>query len=215
MAVATRMNRATYELFRWRYELSVPRKLALAVGIAALTGLLAQVRFMLPWTPVPVTGQTFAVLLAAVFLGRWWGGVSMAIYGGLGWAGVPWFTGWTSGLTGTAGYVVGFVLAALFLGHFVDKYVRARSFVSLAVLMAAADFVFVYVPGLAWLSIWLRNAGHPAASLAAVVGMGFVPFIIGDCLKIAAAAAIARAATPKLAFNTEKDQDKWKTWRLP
>ena len=64
MAIAAQINQTKYQVFRWRYELSVPKKLALALGIACLTGLAAQIRFMLPWSPVPVTGQTFAVLLA-------------------------------------------------------------------------------------------------------------------------------------------------------
>ena len=61
MAVAARINQAKYDVFRWRYELSIPKKLVLALGMAVLTGLLAQVRIVLPWSPVPVTGQTFAV----------------------------------------------------------------------------------------------------------------------------------------------------------
>ena len=89
---------ARYQAFRWRYELSGVQKLGLAVGMAVLTGLLAQVRASLPWTPVPITGQTLAVLLAGVMLGRWWGGISQTIYLGLGIAGVPWFTDWQGGL---------------------------------------------------------------------------------------------------------------------
>ena len=76
----------------------------------------------------------------------------MAIYGGLGAAGVPWLTGWSSGLGATGGYLIGFILAALFLGHFTDTYIRSRSFLSMLALMLFANFVLVYVPGapLAW-----------------------------------------------------------------
>ena len=70
VAIVTRINQTKYDVFRWRYELSIPKKLALAIGIACLTGLAAQIRILLPWSPVPVTGQTFAVLLAGVLLGR-------------------------------------------------------------------------------------------------------------------------------------------------
>ncbi len=103
MTLAVRIERTRFNVSRWRYELSLPMKLALAFGMAALTGLLAQVRFQLPWTPVPLTGQTLAVLLAGVALGKWWGGISMAIYAGLGIAGVPWFQGWNGGLAYLAG----------------------------------------------------------------------------------------------------------------
>ncbi|MBI4302795.1 MAG: biotin transporter BioY, partial [Chloroflexi bacterium] len=80
MAIAATLNQTKYAVFRWRYELSIPKKIALAVGVAGAVGLLAQARLPLPWSPVPITGQTFGVLLAALFLGRWWGGVSLAIY---------------------------------------------------------------------------------------------------------------------------------------
>ncbi|MEK6704555.1 MAG: biotin transporter BioY, partial [Bdellovibrionota bacterium] len=204
-----------YSAFRWRHELSIPRKLALAIAMAAVTGLLAQVRFPLPWTPVPITGQTFAVLLAAVLLGKWWGGISMAIYGGLGWAGLPWFQGGTAGITATGGYVIGFVLATLFVGYFVDKYVRSRSFLTMLGLMLVANFVFIYIPGLVWLSIWLPGHGKTVASLAALLNMGMIPFIAGDITKAVLAAAIARGVTTKRAFNGEVDKDKWANWRIP
>jgi len=216
MEVAARISRTKYDVFRWRYELAIPKKLALAVGMACLTGLLAQVRFPLPWSPVPITAQTFAVLLAGVLLGRWWGGASLAIFAGLGAAGVPWFSGWASGLVPTGGYIIGFILAALFLGYFTDKYVRSRSFFSMLVLMLFANFVLIYIPGLIWLGLWLNMVpGTPAASFSALLGMGLVPFIAGDITKAVLAAAIARGVTPKQAYNGEVDKGKWASWRIP
>jgi biotin transport system substrate-specific component len=215
MDIAVRINQAKYDVFRWRYELSVLKKLGLALGMAALTGLLAQVRFPLPWTPVPITGQTFAVLLAGVLLGRWWGGVSLAIYAGLGFAGLPWFQGWSGGFLATGGYTIGFILAALFLGHFTDKYIRSRSFLSMLGLMLFANFVLIYVPGLIWLGLWFPAHGETVASFAALLGMGAIPFIAGDITKAVLAAAIARGVTPKLAYNGEVDKGRWANWRLP
>jgi biotin transport system substrate-specific component len=219
MAIVSRMNRAKYDVFRWRYELSIPKKLVLALGIACLTGLVAQTRVLLPWSPVPVTGQTFAVLLAGVLLGRWWAGTSMAIYAGLGAAGVPWFAGWGGGLAylagPTGGYIIGFVLAALFLGHFTDTYVRSRSFLSMLALMLVANFILIYVPGLVQLGLWLNLVKGEPASLTVLLGMGAIPFIAGDITKALAAAAIARGITPKSTFNGEVDKGKWASWRLP
>jgi len=219
MAIAARINQYKYDVFRLRYELSVPKKLALAVSIACLTGLVAQIRVLLPWSPVPVTGQTFAVLLAAVLLGRWWGGISMAIYGGLGAAGLPWFSGWSGGvgyLAGpTGGYIIGFILAALFLGHFTDKYIRSRSFLSMLGLMLFANFVLIYVPGLLQLGLWVNLVRGEPVTLATLLGMGAVPFIAGDVTKAVMAAAIARGVTPKLAYNGEVDKEKWASWRIP
>ncbi len=199
----------------------------MAVGMAGVVGLLAQVRFYLPWTPVPITGQTFAVLLAGVLLGRWWGGVSMAIYAGLGAVGLPWFAGWSSGIAGTSGgYIIGFILAALFLGHFTDKYVRSRSFFSMLGLMLFANFFLIHVPGLLWLNSFAYEAWLGASpvlglgpyegrNLLALLMVGTIPFIVGDIAKAAAAAAIARGVTPKQAYNGEVDKDKWASWRLP
>ncbi len=216
MEIVATINRAKFDIFKWRYELSIPWKLVLIFGIAGLTGLLAQIRFPIPWSPVPITGQTFAVLLAGVLLGRWWGGASLAIYAGLGFMGVPWFAGWASGFGATGGYIIGFILAALFLGHFTDKYIRSRSFFSMLGLMIFANCILIYIPGLIWLGLWLKMvAGAPAASLAALLGMGLLPFIIGDVTKAAMAAAIARGVTPKLAYNGEVDKGKWASWRLP
>ncbi len=219
MEIAATINRTKYDVFRWRYELSIPKKLALALGMAALTGLVAQVRIPLPWTVVPITGQTFAVLLAGVLLGRRWGGISLGIYAGLGAIGLPWFAGWSGGLgvlTGaTGGYIIGFILAALFLGHFTDKYIRSRSFFSMLGLMLFANFVLIYVPGLLWLGLWLKMIAGAPATFITLLGMGAFPFIIGDIVKAVAAAAIARGVTPKKAFSNEVDQDKWANWRLP
>ena len=219
MELAARINQTKYKVFRWRYELSIPKKLALALGIALLTGLAAQLRVQLPWSPVPITGQTFAVLLAGVLLGKWWGGVSLALYAGLGIAGVPWFTGFGSGLGHlagpTGGYIIGFVFAALFLGYFTDKYVRARSFVSMLALMLFANFVLIYVPGLLQLGLWLNIVKGQPVTLSSLLMMGAIPFIVGDITKAVLAAAIARGITPKMAYNGEADKDKWANWRLP
>jgi biotin transport system substrate-specific component len=215
MAIAAIIDQTRYNVFRWRYELSIPKKLALAICMACLTGLLAQARIALPWSPVPVTGQTFAVLLAGVFLGRWWGGASMAIYAVLGFAGIPWFSGWASGLGATGGYIFGFVLAALFLGHFTDKYIRSRSFLSMLGLMLSASLILIYVPGLIWLGLWLNLVKGSPATFVSLLTMGLIPFLAGDVIKAVLAAAVAKGVTPKKAYNGEVDKDKWLRWRIP
>ncbi|MFC2007544.1 biotin transporter BioY [Chloroflexota bacterium] len=215
MAIAARINQTKLDVFRWRYELSIPKKLTLAIGMAILVGLLAQVRFPLPWSPVPITGQTFAVLLAAVLLGRWWGGISLAIYAVLGIAGVPWFNGWTSGLGATGGYIIGFILAALFLGHITDKYIRSRSFLCMFGLMLFANFVLIYIPGLLWLWLWLGMVKGSPATFSSLFMLGAIPFIAGDITKAVLAAAITRGVTPKSAYNRDADKDNWAKWRLP
>jgi biotin transport system substrate-specific component len=197
MQVISAIDRTRYNVFAWRYHLSIPWKLVMAVAMAGLTGVLAQVRIPLEWSPIPITGQTFAVLLAGVLLGRNWGGISMAIYAALGIAGVPWFTGFTSGFGSTGGYLIGFVLAALFIGYFTDKYVKSRYFVSMLGLMLFASIVIVYVPGVIWLGLWLKYAVGTAVSFSALMAMGVYPFIAGAILKSVAAASVAKIITPK------------------
>ena len=208
MEIVAAVNRTKYDVFRWRYELTIPKKLVLSLGMACLVGLLAQVRFYIPWSPVPITGQTFAALLAGVIMGRRWGGISLATYAVIGIAGVPWFApkagmaifsaGGISHLTGpTGGYIIGFIMAALFLGYFTDKYVKARGFISMLGLMFFANIALIYIPGLIWLGMWLNLVSDTPTTIAAVISMGAVPFIMGDTLKVVAAAAIAKAIIPK------------------
>ena len=191
---------AREQAWEWRSDLSAVKKIGLALGIACLVGLLAQVRIPLPWTPVPITGQVFGVLIAGVMLGSWWGALSLAIYAVLGIAGVPWFTGWTAGLSHvagpTGGYIIGFILAALFLGLVTDRFEKTRSFPVLVVLMLAADFILVYVPGLLQLGLWLNSSGK-GVGLGQLMTMGLTPFIAGDVVKVLAAAGAAWAISPK------------------
>ena len=219
MTIAARIEQTKYNVFKWRYELSIPKKLGLALGVAILTGLLAQLRFYLPWSPVPLTGQTFGALLAGMMLGTWWGGISMALHVGLGAAGVPWFQGWSGGwayLAGpTGGYIVGFILAALFLGYFTDKFVRSRSFSVMFGLMLFANFILIYGPGLLQLNLWLTNVKGTPVDFGQLMTMGAIPFIAGDITKAVIAAMIVRGIMPKKAYGKEADGGKWSNWRLP
>ncbi len=193
---------AKYNFFKWRFESNFLNKFALALGFACLTGLLAQFRFYLPYTPVPVTGQVFAVLLSGVILGKWYGGVSQGLYAGIGAAGVPWFNGLKGGmdvLSGvTGGYIVGFIAAALVIGWFTDRYVKSRSFTSLFSIMLLG-IVLIYLFGVVQLSLVLGVNAQRAIEL------GALPFIGVDVYKALIAAAIAAAVTPRTAYGNEID----------
>jgi biotin transport system substrate-specific component len=194
-----RLRQAREEAFVWRNSLAISQKIALALGVAAATGLLAQVRFYLPWTAVPVTGQTFAVLLAGVLLGGSWGAFSQIAYVALGAAGIPWFAGWSGGsqafLGPTGGYMIGFVLAALLIGGISERYVKARRLGGMVALMALGNLV-IYAAGLLHLRAWLGLAGQSPA-FSTLLWMGMIPFLAGDVVKILAAASIAAGITPK------------------
>ncbi|MBU2564931.1 MAG: biotin transporter BioY [Candidatus Thermoplasmatota archaeon] len=189
------------DFFKWRTETSFVYKLIMCCTFACFTGLMAQVRFYLPFTPVPITGQTFAVLLSGVMLGKYYGGLSQGIYAGLGFAGVPWFAGYSGGigvlLGPTGGYIIGFILAALFIGYVVDSKIRARSFSGMLGLMLFADIMLILIPGTLWLYIWL-NLFYSVSIMEAML-MGFIPFIAGDVLKVFAAGTAGGLIIPKSA----------------
>ena len=206
-----------YSLFKWRSETSNANKLVMAFFMACITGLLAQIIIPLPWTPVPITAQTFAVLIAGILLGRYWGGLSMVIYLLIGFLGVPWFTGMTGGIgviTGaTGGFLIGFILTALFLGYFSDNYINARGFKSMLVLLLVSNFAFIYIPGLIGLGAWLYVVNGTIPGIWTLLAMGLLPFLLGDLIKVGGAAALAKAVTPKESFNEGDsliDNEKWR-----
>ena len=165
---------------------AVAERAALVVGFALLTALGAQVRIPLPFTPVPLSLQTFAVLLAGLALGGGLGALSQAVYVALGTLGAPVFAGgagtaWLFGPTG--GYLMGFVLAALLVGQLSRALdARHRPWRLLGVL--AAGIVAVYVPGVIWLAL-VTGMG-----LGKAVVVGALPFVPGDVLKALLAATI-------------------------
>ena len=125
----------------------------------------------------------------------------MAMYVGLGIAGVPWFNGGTGGVAAiagpTGGYLVGFILAALLLGYIVDKYAKLRSFRNLLALMFFVDFVLVFGLGLLQLHLWLSSAGKGTIGFYQLLTMGLLPFIPGEIIKLVAAASAAWALSSK------------------
>jgi biotin transport system substrate-specific component len=207
MEIVEKYRSARYNAFRWRYECSYLYKLVLALGMACFTGLCAQLRFYLPWTPVPVTAQTFAVLLSGILLGRL-GGLSQGFYASIGAAGIPWFAGGKGGisvLTGaTGGYIIGFIFASLFVGHLVDKYRRSRRFLSLFLLLLVANFLIIHTLGLIQLYFWL-SLFKTSPGIIELLFLGTIPFIPGDLAKIGIVAGISTMVLPKEAYNGEVD----------
>lgn len=153
------------------------------VAFAGLTALMAQIRIPLGFTPVPVTGQTFAVLLAGAALGARLGGTSQLVYLAAGAVGFPVFTGGGSGFeyfTGaTAGYLVGFVLAAALVGRLAERGQDRK--VNTAVTAFLAGSAVIYVCG----AIGLMITADMDATTA--IAQGVTPFVFGDVLKATAA----------------------------
>ena len=163
------------------------RDATLVVGGAAFTGVLSQVLVPLPFTPVPLSLGTFAVLLTGAALGPLRGALAMVLYLAAGMAGVPWFAGQTSGWhEASFGYVLGYVLAAGILGLLAQRRADRKpvSMLGAAVVATAA----VYVGGVPWLMVTL------GVGLGEALLLGVVPFLLGDVLKAAAAAGLLPAA---------------------
>ncbi len=159
------------------------RDAVLVAGGAALTGAAAQLMIPVPGSPVPMTGQTFAALLVGAALGWKRGALSMALYLAVGAAGFGWFQDGSSGLFGpSVGYIVGFVFAGALVGALAGRG-GDRTPLRMAGTMVLGNLV-IYSIGVLWL---MASTGY---SLSTALAKGVVPFLIGDALKIAVAAAL-------------------------
>ncbi len=179
---------------------STATKLLMSLMMACITGIMAQIIIPLPWTPVPITAQTFAVLCSGLFLGKKYGCLSQILYIVLGIAFIPWFGGMTGGievfLGSTVGFFIGFVIASYFIGYITERYASARNFKKMAITIGIANFALIYIPGLAGLALFLGMQGTPIGIIDLLM-MGLVPFIAGDILKILGAAALSKVFLPK------------------
>jgi len=151
--------------------------------------LCAWIALPLPWTPVPVTGQTFGVMLVAVLLGSRRGALVLGLYLLEGFAGLPVFQPFGAPgvlrLAGpTAGYLLSYPLAAYIVGWLVERS-RDSSAARLAGALLAGEAI-IFALGCAWL-------GHVMhAGLAGALAGGLVPFLPGEGIKIALVIAAVR-----------------------
>ena len=198
MAVGTYVERYRtwrYEAFQWRDELSVTKKLALALGMACLTGLLAQVRIPLGFTPVPITGQNVGVLAGGVMLGPWFGALSMLLYLAIGACGVPWFQGGQGGMdylihSPTLGYLFAFVVVAFLIGRLTEKHLSLRGFWG-QLWLTSTGMIVILALGASYLALTLHTTFNDT------MVKGVLPFLVGDMLKAILVAGAATAILPK------------------
>jgi biotin transport system substrate-specific component len=163
------------------------RDVALVAGSAAFVGLSAQLVVPLPFTPVPWSGQTFAVLLAVAALGPARGALGMLLYVVAGAVGLPWFANHQSGWAMPSfGYVLGFILAAVVVGGLARRGAD-RTVARTAGLMVVGNLA-IYAVGVPWLMASVGTTfGHALV-------LGVVPFLIGDAIKILLAALVLPGA---------------------
>lgn len=163
------------------------RNVALVVGGTLFVALSALVQIPLPFTPVPLSLQTFAVLLTGAALGSRRGAASMALYLLAGMAGVPWFAQHHSGWAfASFGYVVGFVAAGWLAGRLAEAGADRQVLKSVGLLVLGN--VVIYVFGVAGLM------AYTGMGLGTGLAKGVAPFLVGDVIKIVVAAALLPAA---------------------
>lgn len=178
------MNIQTAAVYSLIKPKSIWAELPLLAGFNALLVLCSYIAIALPFSPVPVTGQTFGVLLIAMALGRVRGTAVVMAYLIEGAMGMPVFAGGTAGFVKlfgpTGGYLLGFPLAAWVVGSLADAG-WDKSYVKTVVALTAGTAI-IFVCGLAWLSRMV-----PTGS---VFAMGLYPFIPGAAIKIGLASVI-------------------------
>jgi len=162
----------------------------LVAGFALLTAGAAQIRIPLPFTPVPITGQTFTVLLSGAVLGSNAGAASMGLYLLLGLVGLPFYngggSGWQAATGATGGFLIGFVAASWLVGFLAER--RRDRTVATAVPAFLAGSLVIYLCGVPWLAHVLDTSWIVAFE------KGAAPFIVGDLVKIAAAGLLLPTA---------------------
>ena len=172
------------------------RDVVAVVGFALFTALAAQISIPLGFTPVPITGQTFAVLLAGGVLGANRGALSMGLYVALGAIGLPFYAdgagGWTIATGATAGYLVGFIVAAFVVGKMAEHGQDRKLSTSLPAFVAGS--LIIYGFGAAWLAYDLGLPLTAAAGEPSAISLGVAPFLVGDVLKALLAGAVLPAA---------------------
>ncbi len=164
----------------WLGERRAAWDLIWIVTFSALTALLAQIKIPLPFTPVPLTAQTFAVLLAGAVLGSPRAFLSQVLYLAAGAAGLPVFAGGASSvahlLGPTGGYLWSYPVVAGVLGWLVERGASRKTW-KLAGALFLCDLL-ILLCGTAWLHAVFSYPFWQAWAL------GFLPFLAGDILKI-------------------------------
>src|ERR671910_920655 len=169
---------------------TVARDGALVLAAALLTAACAQISFPVPGSPVPVTGQTFAVLLTGAALGAHRGALGQLLYVAMGLVGLPFYADGAHGVDvvwgATGGYLVAFPISAWVCGKLAEKRYDRTPLTALPAFLVGSLIVFAI--GVPWLAV------SADISLWQALDLGFVPFIPGGILKAALAAGLLPTA---------------------
>jgi biotin transport system substrate-specific component len=166
------------------------RDLVLILTGALFIYLTARVSIPVPGSPVPITGQTFGVLLVGGALGFRRGGLAVALYVLLGVVGLPFFAEGKGGLSvlwaATGGYLIGFIVAGAVVGRLAELGWDRKIGGALGAMLAGS--VVIYAIGLPWLKV------VTGFTVAQTIEKGLLPFLLGDAIKLVLAAVLFPAA---------------------
>ncbi len=173
---------------RLRIKKSIFLDMALIFLGSAFVALCSRVAFYLPFSPVPITGQTFAVLLTGAVLGSRRGGLSLAVYVLEGIFGLPVFAGGTSGMAvlfgPTFGYLIGFILAALLVGLLSERGYDKQSHTMFITFLAGQAVIYIF-------GVWRLSM---FVGIRQIFDLGIAPFLIGDFIKAVLAMVLLPSA---------------------
>ena len=177
-----------------RRENALVRDAVLVTLGTLVTAISAQVEIPLGFTPVPLTLQTFSVLLVGAVLGANRSALSMGAYWLCGIVGLPFYSGggsgWETATGATMGYLLGFIVAAWCVGRLAERKQDRNFATSLPAMLLGSAIIYTF--GATWLSVHL---GVPVATGEQnAISLGVAPFLVGDAFKVLLAAGLLPAA---------------------
>lgn len=171
-------NRNWKKYFELYEAFGISEKILLSIIFSILTGISAQIYIKLPFTPVPITGQTFFVLLSGILLGKNFGSLSQIFYFIGGISGIGWFYGNQAGiLRPTTGYLIGFIFASYISGYFSEKNNKISGMILATII--------IYILGILYLKFFINK------TIKDLIFIGILPFIPFDILKAVLAGILA------------------------
>ena len=163
-------------------DASMVQKMALSILFAVILAVASQIKIFLSFTPVPINLGTFAVCMAGMTLGGFWGFISVAIYMLAAAVGLPVIAG-SSFLGATTGYIVGYSICAFALGKWTEKCdIKKYSFIKNSAVLFIFQIAIIHICGMIGLYIWSVSTGSPY-TLTEVIMKGTVPFLLTDSIK--------------------------------
>ena len=163
-------------------DAGIVQKMALSILFAIILAVASQIKIFLSFTPVPINLGTFAVCMAGMTLGGFWGFVSVAIYMLAAAVGLPVIAG-SSLIGATTGYIIGYGICAFALGKWTERgNIKKDSFVKTSVVLFIFQIAIIHICGMIGLYIWSVSTDSPY-TLTQVIMNGTIPFLFGDSIK--------------------------------